>query len=159
MTNPFESSILREDVNEFASLVDSGIDLNTGGCYGNPPIYGVIIKQNLEMLRMLLRNGADPDITLNGGGRPIFVAINRRGIDIIRELIWSGVDIGDNVLGHRNFTPLQAAIDKGNPDIIQEILVGLENPLEQILHGPCFTRGDMIRGSLYISNETRHVGA
>lgn len=60
MDSYFQSSIVSDDIDTLRSLISSGVDVNSGGCYGTPPIFGVIVKNNVEMIQELLGAGADP---------------------------------------------------------------------------------------------------
>ena len=162
METYFQRSIIREDINEFNTLVDMGLDVNRGGCYGDAPIQGVIIKRNLPMIRKLLRNGADPDIQLSGGNYPIFIAITVRSVEMVRELILAGADISCQMTDtYFKDTPLIRAVYKNDVPIIREIIAGGADLNERLSYRPsplqkAITLGhiDMVRELVWGGAET-----
>ena len=97
----FFLSASSDDVDAFASLLDSGMDPNTPDEYGETPVTRAINENALGVVRLLL----DRNVTLPHDA--IATAVGRGHVDLVHELINRGYDV--NTPDSLSHTPLMTA--------------------------------------------------
>ena len=80
------------DIGRVSELLDSGIDPNIKGDYGETALIWASRKGRIDIVESLLDTGADPNIRNNDGGTALMIA-EREGHDDIAELIYDHITL------------------------------------------------------------------
>ena len=85
-------AIRSRDLNALRQLTDSGIDVNTEGCDGDPPLFQAI-RYPSEIVRVLVEAGADVNAKNRYGEPLLHRAIEWSTPEIVRVLVDAGADV------------------------------------------------------------------
>jgi N-acyl-D-amino-acid deacylase len=125
---PLIGALLHNDTVAARQLLDSGADPNAGRFFGMPPVLLAILRQDLDLVRLLNAKGADVSVRDRSGSTPLmWAAFSETGdAAIVEELLTLGADpsaanaAGETALDwalRRGDTPAAAALRKagGSP--------------------------------------------
>ena len=107
------------DIGRVSELLDSGIDPNIKGDYGETALIWASRKGRIDIVELLLERGADPNIQNRDGETALTIASRRylSYIDIVKSLLERGAD--PNI---QNYDGNTALIITSNGDIIESLL-------------------------------------
>ena len=120
---PLIGALLHNDAAEAKRLLQGDADPNEGRFVGLPPVLLAILRQDLELLRLMFAKGADLDVRDRSGSTALmWAALNETGdAGVVEELLRLGADplaanqVGETALTwalRRGETPAVAALRK-----------------------------------------------
>ena len=112
---------VREIIKSNPHLVNSSIDSS-----GNTPLYYVVKKGNIEIVKLLLENGADPNTPDSAGETPLSLAVGYRHIEIVKLLLENGAD--PNIPDSKRRALLYQTVQYGFKEIAELLLTYGANP-------------------------------
>jgi hypothetical protein len=91
---PLLGALMHNDTIEAKRLLDEGADPNQGSFGGFPPLILAVVRQNLELVRMMAAKGANVNCRDRSGSTALmWAAFNESGDpSVVEELLKSGVD-------------------------------------------------------------------
>jgi hypothetical protein len=149
---PLIGALLHNDVAEAKRLLERGADPNEGRFVGFPPVLLAIVRQDLELLRLMVIKGADLNVRDRSGSTALmWAAFDETGdADIVEELLRLGADplafnrAGETALVwalRRGDTPAVAALRKAGASDTAEVKASIEKALSLLQRsGSQFTR-------------------
>lgn len=102
-------------------LVENGADINVQNEDGNTPLHLAIYHSSVETALVLIENGADINLPNNFAKSPLHVAVQKDNAKVVEQLILKDT-CNRNVQDKNGTTPLHAAIDSPNPNLVQLLL-------------------------------------
>ncbi len=99
-------------------LINAGADVNRGFPGNGTPLQIAVDHDNKALVDLLLSRGANPNASSPGMPGALFQAIDQSNFDIVKALVEKGANINlkSPMSGMR--TPLDAAIDEGQDEIV-----------------------------------------
>ncbi|MEQ1782286.1 MAG: M56 family metallopeptidase [Hyphomonadaceae bacterium] len=99
-------------------LINAGADVNRGFPGNGTPLQIAVDHDNKAFVDLLLSRGANPNASSPGMPGALFQAIDQGNLDIVKALVGKGANINlkSPMSGMR--TPLDAAIDEGQDEIV-----------------------------------------
>lgn len=99
-------------------LINAGVDVNRGFPGSGTPLQIAVDHDNKALVDLLLDRGANPNAASPGMPGALFQAIDQSNLDIVKSLVAKGANINlkSPMSGMR--TPLDAAIDEGQDEIV-----------------------------------------
>lgn len=91
---PLIGALLHNDAAEAKRLLDQGADPNEGRFAGFPPVFLAIVRQDIELLRLMAARGADLNVRDRSGSTALMWATFNESGDsaIVEELLRLGAD-------------------------------------------------------------------
>jgi len=105
-----------------AALLDRGADVNqSGGFFGESPLFRASSHGNLEVVKMLLeRSAAINQQSVRDGTTPLIIAAQRDQLIVVEILLGRGADV--NLAGNNGESPLYVAASKGHVAVVEALL-------------------------------------
>src|SRR5262245_23004878 len=93
-STPLLGALMHNDAAEAKRLLDEGADPNHGSFGGFSPLTLAVVRQNLELVRMMAAKGANLNFRDGSGSTPLmWAAFNETGeSNVVEELLKSGAD-------------------------------------------------------------------
>jgi len=137
---PLIGALLHDDTTEAKRLLERGADPNEGQFLGWPPVLLAIMRQNLEVVRLMAAKGADLEVRDRSGSTALmWAAFNETGdATLVEELLRGGADpLAENQAGEtalvwalrRGDTPAAAALRKAGASETALIKPSIENAI------------------------------
>ena len=101
---PLIGALLHNDAAEAKRLLQRDADPNEGRFVGLPPVLLAILRQDLDLLRLMVAKGADLDVRDRSGSTALmWAALNETGdASVVEELLRLGADPLASEQGRRN---------------------------------------------------------
>ncbi|KAJ9297660.1 hypothetical protein DTO271G3_4435 [Paecilomyces variotii] len=129
MSNLLVGAAAVGDVEICRTLIEAGADLDAPSGLGmrTTALHRALLFGKMECVRMLLKAGADPNLIMDGE-TPLHIACSTRSsLDAVRLLLQFGAHVNPAQNSAR-LTPLQLAVQAGEPDLVQLLLDSKANP-------------------------------
>lgn len=129
MSNLLTSAAAVGDIEICRILIEAGADLDapSGQCMRTTALHRALKRNNAECTRMLLEATADPNLVVEGE-TPLHTACYKsEALDIVDLLLQFGAHVNPPQDCAR-LTPLQLAVENGEPDLVQLLLDKKANP-------------------------------
>lgn len=126
---PLQAAIFGEHLDIAEVLLEKGANPNYG-TYS--PLHYAIIKENLELVKLLYKYGGTIFIKGQKKYSPLMIAIVHRNFEIIKYLVENGEDV--NFVNHKKVTPLYLACEIGEIDYVQYLLDHGAKPIDDALN-------------------------
>lgn len=102
-------------------FADGGADIDVRSDRGQTPLHWAASGNQPQVIDWLVENGASVLVKDNEGQSPLMIACWRERADAVRQLLtYDGVDVDEGSC--YNWTPLGAAIMRGDQEIVQLLL-------------------------------------
>src|SRR5262245_60726061 len=91
---PLLGALLHDDAAAATRLLERGADPNDGQFFGMPPVLLAILRQDLDLVRLMAAKGADLDVRDRSGSTALmWAAFSETGdAGIVKELLARGAD-------------------------------------------------------------------
>ena len=102
-------------------IIEKGVDVNSKhGFTESTFLYGAVLDDHIETVKLLLRKNADPDITNKNGETPFEQACKLNRKQIAEALISNGADVHRKT--KEGLSPMHWAARYGYTDIVKKLL-------------------------------------
>ena len=102
-------------------LIEKGADVNAVAFDNYTPLIIAVIKENIEIARLLIESGANIDTgTSKEYDTPLIIAVKKENIEIARLLIEAGANV--NLVNQNGNDPLSIAVTKENIEIARLLI-------------------------------------
>lgn len=137
---PLIDALLHNNSGAAAKLLESGADPNSGQFFGMPPILLAILRQDLDLVRLMKAKGADLTVRDRSGSTALMWAAfsETAGAALVDELLKSGIDpsatnnAGETALDwalRRGDTPAVAALRKAGASDASALKMAVEKSI------------------------------
>jgi serine/threonine-protein phosphatase 6 regulatory ankyrin repeat subunit A/serine/threonine-protein phosphatase 6 regulatory ankyrin repeat subunit B len=117
---PLFCAVVKDKTEAAIHLIENGADVNHCECgvKGRSPLHAAAEYGNLEIMDCLIKAGANVNVHDSEDPTPLFCAVAKGKTEAVIHLIENGADVNLCECGLKGRSPLQAAAEYGNLEIM-----------------------------------------